>query len=50
MKRGEAEPRALMDVVEKEEVVTTFYRVGRQGETSASAILMPSVFGEGKRG
>jgi hypothetical protein len=50
MKRGEVEPGAPMDVVEKGEVVATFYRVGRQGETLASAILMPSVFRERKRG
>jgi hypothetical protein len=50
MKHGEAEHGLPMDVVEKGEVVATFYRVRRQGEMSASAILMLSIFGEGKRG
>jgi hypothetical protein len=33
MKHRGAEPRALIDVVEKGEVVATFYRIKRQGET-----------------
>jgi hypothetical protein len=57
MKRGGAKTGALMDVIEKGESVATFYRVGRQGETSrgrqwpvTSAILMQSVFWRERRG